>query len=60
MKQRYSHIIVINCSLKDIYEHENNGWEICGVNGNVPYSLHPNPTIYFKRPYYESSKESST
>lgn len=47
MKQRYSHTVVINCSLRDIYEHENHGWEICGVNGNTQY---PNPTIYFKQP----------
>ena len=55
-KQRYKHAVVINCGLCDMYEREKNGWEICGVNGCVPY---PNPTIYFKRPYEETDEESS-
>lgn len=56
MKKRFIHAIIINCSLRDIYEHEDNGWEICGVNGNTRY---PNPTIYFKKPHGETDQKSS-
>ena len=49
-KQRFEHTIVINCSLRDIYEKEKIGQEVCGVNGN---KLYPNPTVYFKKPYEE-------
>lgn len=56
MKKRYSHMIVTNCSIREVYDYENEGWEVCGVNGNTRY---PNPTIYFKKPYEESDKKSS-
>lgn len=55
MKQRYTHTVLINCSVRDVYDREKEGWEVCGVNGNTQY---PNPTIYFKRPYEESDKKS--
>ena len=54
--KRYSHMIITNCSIREVYDYENEGWEVCGVNGNTRY---PNPTIYFKKPYEESDKKSS-
>ena len=54
MKQRFCHTVISNCTLRDVYEHEKEGWEVCGVNGNTQY---PNPTIYFKRPYEENNQE---
>ena len=56
-KQRFEHTIVINCSLRDIYEKEKIGWEVCGVNGN---KLYPNPTVYFKKPYEEECNQESS
>lgn len=47
MKQRYSHTVISNCSLKDVYDREKEGWEVCGVTSTEKY---PNPTVYFKRP----------
>ena len=56
-KQRFKHTVVTNCSLRDVYEKEKDGREVCGVDRAPGYF---NPTIYFKQPYEEQTNQKSS